>query len=107
VRGPLVAAVTPTSAVISWWTNEATPGVVSWGLSSHTENRAVDPAGTAYHHVVAISGLTPGNRYVYARTPWGSTVELVTYPSTQAYQAGTPLRRWRPPATSDHTRQEP
>ena len=49
----------------------------------------------------------PGNRYVYARTPWGSTVELVTYPSTQAYQAGTPLRRWRPPATSDHTRQEP
>lgn len=38
----------------------------------------------------------PGNRYVYARTPWGSTVELVTYPSPQAYEATTSLRRWRP-----------
>jgi hypothetical protein len=28
----------------------------------------------------------PGNRYLYARTPWGSTVELVTYPSPQAPQ---------------------
>ncbi len=37
-----------------------------------------------------------GNRYVYARTPWGSTVELVTYPSPQAYEATTDLRRWRP-----------
>lgn len=41
----------------------------------------------------------PGNRYLYARTPWGSTVELVTYPSPQAYEAGTELRRWRPPVT--------
>jgi catechol 2,3-dioxygenase-like lactoylglutathione lyase family enzyme len=48
-----------------------------------------------------------GNRYVYARTPWGSTVELVTYPSPQAYESTTPLRRHRPAATSDHTRQEP
>jgi catechol 2,3-dioxygenase-like lactoylglutathione lyase family enzyme len=49
----------------------------------------------------------PGNRYLYARTPWGSTVELVTYPSPQAYESGTTLRRWRPPATSDHTEQQP
>jgi catechol 2,3-dioxygenase-like lactoylglutathione lyase family enzyme len=41
-----------------------------------------------------------GNRYVYARTPWGSTVELVTYPSPQAYEATTSLRRWRPPPSS-------
>ncbi|MGJ9403549.1 VOC family protein [Arthrobacter sp. KK5.5] len=47
-----------------------------------------------------------GNRYLYARTPWGSTVELVTYPSAQAYEARTPLRRWRPRADADATRQE-
>jgi catechol 2,3-dioxygenase-like lactoylglutathione lyase family enzyme len=41
-----------------------------------------------------------GNRYVYARTPWGSTVELVTYPSPQAYEATTALRRWRPEPTN-------
>ena len=42
----------------------------------------------------------PGNRYVYTRTPWGSTIELVTYPSPQAYESRTELRRWRPPASS-------
>jgi catechol 2,3-dioxygenase-like lactoylglutathione lyase family enzyme len=47
-----------------------------------------------------------GNRYLYARTPWGSTVELVSYPSPQAYESGTNLRRWRPSAASDGTRQE-
>jgi catechol 2,3-dioxygenase-like lactoylglutathione lyase family enzyme len=48
----------------------------------------------------------PGNRYVYTRTPWGSTVELVTYPSAQAYEEGTQLRRWRPAAAADLTKQE-
>ncbi|WP_370184912.1 VOC family protein [Rhodococcus wratislaviensis] len=50
----------------------------------------------------------PGNRYLYARTPWGSTVELVTYPSPQAYEADTELRRWRPPVTesTDSRRQD-
>jgi catechol 2,3-dioxygenase-like lactoylglutathione lyase family enzyme len=48
----------------------------------------------------------PGNRYLYARTPWGSTIELVTYPSGQVYEADTPLRRWRPRAAADHSRQE-
>jgi catechol 2,3-dioxygenase-like lactoylglutathione lyase family enzyme len=38
----------------------------------------------------------PGNRYLYARTPWASTIELVTYPSPQAYESTTELRRWRP-----------
>lgn len=37
-----------------------------------------------------------GNRYRYTRTPWGSTVELVCYPSAQRYEGDTALRRWRP-----------
>lgn len=40
-----------------------------------------------------------GNRYLYARTPGGSAVELVTYPSAQAYESRTSLRRWRPEIT--------
>lgn len=47
-----------------------------------------------------------GNRYLYARTPWGSTVELVTYPSPQAYETRTSLRRWRPGKDSDTEHQE-
>ena len=38
----------------------------------------------------------PNNRYWYTRTPWGSTIELVTYPSPQAYIKDTTLRRWTP-----------
>lgn len=45
-----------------------------------------------------------GNRYLYARAPRGSTVELVSYPSSQAYEAGTQLRRWRPSRVSDGTK---
>lgn len=41
-----------------------------------------------------------GNRYVYTRTPWGSTIELVTYPSAQAYERHTSSRRWRPTKAS-------
>lgn len=41
-----------------------------------------------------------GNRFIYARTPWGMTVELISYPSTMAYRrhgdGGAP--RWKPPA---------
>ncbi|WP_326700921.1 VOC family protein [Streptomyces sp. NBC_01754] len=36
------------------------------------------------------------NRMVYTRTPWGSTLELITYPDTQPYEEHTPRRRWRP-----------
>lgn len=50
-----------------------------------------------------------GNRYLYSRTPWGSTIELVTYPSHQAYESSTHLRRWRPQPTrsQDHQVQNP
>ncbi|MEC3853699.1 VOC family protein [Paenarthrobacter ureafaciens] len=43
-----------------------------------------------------------GNMYLYSRSPWGSTIELVTYPSPQAYESRTSRRRWRPdpPAAS-------
>lgn len=37
-----------------------------------------------------------GNRFLYCRTPWGSTVELITYPDAQPYEQHTWKRRWRP-----------
>ncbi|HEX2316229.1 MAG TPA: VOC family protein [Thermomonospora sp.] len=36
------------------------------------------------------------NRFQYTRTPWGSTLELLTYPDPQPYETATPRRRWRP-----------
>lgn len=41
----------------------------------------------------------PDNVFVYLRAPWGATIELVSYPSPQPYEAGTALRRWRPAAS--------
>ncbi|MCO6749139.1 glyoxalase [Streptomyces sp. CAI-21] len=41
----------------------------------------------------------PANRFAYLRTPWGSTLELVTYPDPQPYEEETDRRRWRPTAS--------
>ncbi|UNS99923.1 VOC family protein [Streptomyces tubbatahanensis] len=38
----------------------------------------------------------PRNRFLYCRTPWGSTLELLTYPDPMPYEDTTELRRWHP-----------
>jgi catechol 2,3-dioxygenase-like lactoylglutathione lyase family enzyme len=37
-----------------------------------------------------------GNRFIYARTPWGLTLELISYPAPMAYEQRSEARRWRP-----------
>jgi catechol 2,3-dioxygenase-like lactoylglutathione lyase family enzyme len=39
-----------------------------------------------------------GNAWCYGRTPWGSVIELITYPGPREYEVTTPLRRWTPTA---------
>jgi catechol 2,3-dioxygenase-like lactoylglutathione lyase family enzyme len=41
----------------------------------------------------------PNNRYVYTKTPWGTTMELVDIPSPQTYERTTQVRRWQPDKT--------
>jgi hypothetical protein len=36
---------------------------------------------------------------IYARTPWGLTVELISYPASMAYEQHSDARRWRPMPT--------
>ncbi|MGZ4609868.1 MAG: fibronectin type III domain-containing protein [Actinomycetes bacterium] len=62
-RGPYLSNVTGTSAIVSWWTNIPTPGVVSAAGATVT-----DPQGTAQHHTVSVSGLAPGTSYAYTVT---------------------------------------
>src|SRR3712207_9078324 len=58
------------------------------------------------HGVSLMSGPNPlpgpeageGNRFIYARTPWGLTVELISYPAPMAYEQRASPRRGRPPA---------
>jgi catechol 2,3-dioxygenase-like lactoylglutathione lyase family enzyme len=38
----------------------------------------------------------PGNKWCYTRTPWGMTIELITFPGPMGYEATTALRRWKP-----------
>ncbi|WCT13274.1 nuclear transport factor 2 family protein [Mucilaginibacter jinjuensis] len=35
------------------------------------------------------------NYFCYARTPWGTSVEFITYPEGMPYENGTHLRRWK------------
>jgi len=37
-----------------------------------------------------------GNQFCYGRTPWGSIVEFIAYPSPMPYERDTSLRRWKP-----------
>jgi hypothetical protein len=39
-----------------------------------------------------------GNAWGSGRTPWGSVVELITYPDPEDYERETSLRRWKPAA---------
>ncbi|MFJ3381675.1 VOC family protein [Curtobacterium sp. NPDC090217] len=36
-----------------------------------------------------------GNRFVYVGTPWGSTLELISYPTLQEAEITAPRRKWR------------
>ena len=51
-RGPVVSDVTATAAVISWWTNIKTDGVLTVGARN-----LKDGAGDVQHHKVSVSGL--------------------------------------------------
>lgn len=48
-----------------------------------------------------------GNRFVYTRTPWGSTLELVSYPTPQPYLLTAPRAKWAPWPTPDDARATP
>lgn len=37
-----------------------------------------------------------GNAFCYGKTPWGSVVELISWPSPMPYEKETNLRRWKP-----------
>jgi len=37
-----------------------------------------------------------GNAFCYGQTPWGSIVELISWPSPMPYEKKTSLRRWKP-----------
>jgi catechol 2,3-dioxygenase-like lactoylglutathione lyase family enzyme len=83
----------------------ATPSDYGW---QHVAFYVDDIEGAA-RDVVAAGGITlgeprplphleagPANRFLYCRTPWGSTLELISYPDPQPYEQHTGMRRWRP-----------
>jgi glyoxylase I family protein len=48
--------------------------------------------------VVLTTGPSAGLTFVYFLAPWGLQLELVSYPRGLAYEAGSAVRLWRPPA---------
>lgn len=39
----------------------------------------------------------PANNTVYARAPWGTLIELITYPNGIVYPSSSKTKRWTPP----------
>ncbi|MDX6477091.1 MAG: hypothetical protein QOH95_2602, partial [Gaiellaceae bacterium] len=62
-RGPYLSNVTATSGIVSWWTNIATPGVLTVAGQSIS-----DPAGSVQHHAVSVTGLSAATVYPYTVT---------------------------------------
>jgi len=60
--------------------------------------RVIDAGGRVLAGPSLLPGLESGegNMWLYTLAPWGSLIELVSFPSPQPYENGTPLRRWRP-----------
>jgi catechol 2,3-dioxygenase-like lactoylglutathione lyase family enzyme len=60
--------------------------------------RFVSAGGTMLTGANELLGLEKGkgNFWCYGRTPWGSVIELISYPGPQEYEATTLLRRWTP-----------
>ena len=87
-RGPYLSKVRGTTAVVSWWTNVATPGIATWGTTSPTTNQATDTAGTVQHHSVTLTGLTAGTVYQY-RVGNGAGVASPTATFATAALAGS------------------
>lgn len=61
-------------------------------------DRARAAGATPFSEPQNLSGLEggPGNKFVYCKTPWGSVLELISYPSPQPYEKTVSRRRWRP-----------
>jgi Purple acid Phosphatase, N-terminal domain/Fibronectin type III domain/Iron/zinc purple acid phosphatase-like protein C len=88
-RGPYLSNVTGTSALVSWWTNIATAGVVHYGTASTSQHSQPDPAAATQHHTVTLTGLQPGTAYVY--TVGDGTLTSATATFKTAAPAGAPF----------------
>lgn len=60
--------------------------------------RVAAAGGTLLYGPNDLPGLETGVgcQFQYTRAPWGTTIELITAPSTQAFEAITDVQRWRP-----------
>ena len=63
ISGPTVRAVTDTSAVIEWETNEPANGGVQYGISSPPSSTLAETEGFRTLHSQMVSGLTPDTGY--------------------------------------------
>jgi len=88
-RGPYLSNVTSTSAIVSWWTNIPSRGVVGYGAQSSSEHSATDPSGAVQHHTIPITGLTSGTAYIY--TVGDGTVSSAPATLRTAAAPGTPF----------------
>jgi catechol 2,3-dioxygenase-like lactoylglutathione lyase family enzyme len=64
--------------------------------------RVVAAGGTALEGPSLLPGPESGegNKWIYTIAPWGGIIELVSYPSPQAFEQTTDVRRWRPFSTT-------
>jgi catechol 2,3-dioxygenase-like lactoylglutathione lyase family enzyme len=60
--------------------------------------RFVAAGGTILSGPTVMLGVEKGNgdKWAYERAPWGTVIELISYPGAQEYEETAKLRRWTP-----------
>jgi peptidoglycan/xylan/chitin deacetylase (PgdA/CDA1 family) len=92
ISSVVATELAPTSAKITWTTNELTDAQVQYGLTTSFGSATPIDATLGLKHAVTLSGLQPGTRYYYralSRDPSGNLRTGSTYNFTTSAAADT------------------
>ncbi|HXV76560.1 MAG TPA: metallophosphoesterase family protein, partial [Candidatus Polarisedimenticolaceae bacterium] len=88
IRGPYLQSGSPTSIVVRWRTNGATPSRVLYGPSAGSLAQVVEDPTAVEDHEITLTGLDPDTTYYYAV---GTDSEILAGDDAQHFFVTAPL----------------
>ena len=83
LRGPYLQSATPTSLVVRWRTDTTEGSFVRYGLAADALTETTKAFGIGTEHIVQLSELLPGRRYLYRCVPAENKDRVITFDTTK------------------------
>ena len=83
LRGPYLQSATPTSLVVRWRTDTTEGSFVRYGLAADALTETTKAFGIGTEHIVQLSELLPGRRYLYRFVPAENKDRVITFDTTK------------------------